>query len=784
MSEFIQLGYHLKEEIEALYKQAKIVLDKDNSDEKAYLVGKLESFLGLPRFTIGDLNNLYAIFIQYLRSSNKETKIEIYLAAEAIANNILVMMNNYKIGYSNLFTTNGLKDHFFGASYSNIISQIKEEVASHGYSSRANLISAIARSLNSVKDNSLNNMMIDYYYGGLLGEEIQPKMSSITIPDNNVDQYILASNIYNALSNGKTLSYIPTVIELLELVNDSYLSSSQILSNLKNFITSNIIPNSSIYLLSILIVASVTNSQVNDLDDLQEIVLNHKLLVSKLILDMEVSAKSVDEIKSNILAMDENSNQYKLVVGIYNSFNAFGESAVSGATDLISAIYNVEEADNLVDIQSSIYNLNTDEFNSHKELALAIASILGSLDTSLLKNLALDMAASGNQVSTITNNLQYVNGVANPANIAYEVYRAFYLGSHYSQLASSIENHLSLTSTVAQDFVSSIQQLSVSSNINNYSDLAYSIASLIEPYSSDLAAGLFTDLENIPISIDKTKNYLEYINGQSASDVAASMYYAWSTSYLSMMKGAQALASALEENNIHSSDIRDYFTNNNVISHRFDETDKYAISTSIAKSITGNVDNSNLINSLYQDLAYSNQEPSTIINILKNINGEDEIAITANLYRSLNFPELSGERGMLDLANAIKEYHDSDYIQSLNSVLGDTDVAPKAKYLNKCLKEGDTYSVVGSIFYRYDDSASGKALSEMKDLYTVTGREYATTQCSQYMINNYVYGLYLTTTKPAGVVGNSEQTGCTELLSPSVFMAYCESVFTDIENII
>ncbi len=820
-------GFEIKKEIADVYKRIKYKLSSDNSEKSLSLKDAIETYVASNRPHVNKLNELITKIYTYQNSLDKDISKEKFIAAEELLNVIKNSLHAIKLGNAYISNTDAAKYNIFGGKYAEMEHVIKNDVLDLADFSYSELFKLIMRDYNSASQQDFpDNMLLDFYSGGLTSSEIKENFLNIS-PQYN--KYGVSSQIYNAINKFKNLSNIEganllvdRITSLLQTTNSNgdQWSISHIIAAWKNMISGfaqNVNYNQEKFheIIPLLLIANLYDSeeiyqhqgQLNLLEGFTD-------LITSLTLDIYDTKLSPSELVSQItLLEDDYPNPQALVADLYNKIQSSKYSRITGEYELMktlipSNVYNIyTESSDIQSLsdraiqywQDYLDKLLPEEYSYH-DLASFVCAVSSSVtpDPELVRMVEMDMIGTGYSAGVIASNIfnymlpaqnQIFSNTASFTNsylrlgyipyltMANNIYKSFSLGTYYLNLASAVENSLQLTSTPVENFVDSIHSLSSNINIESYNDLAVAIASLITPYSSEHVVGLETDLNIASVDINNIKNYLGMVNGVTSSSVAANIYNSWSGAYISSMEGARALASDIDNSHIEASDINAFFVQNSIIAKQYDQDYNYALAMTLNNLVNNGNNNPVLLNGLYQDFVASGLSKDQIISILKNIEGNNGAYIAANLYRALHFPYLSSIPGYNDLADLVEEYHNSDYVITHNTLVGSQDISPKTKFLNICTKDGDTYTTGASVFSKFDSNNDGKSLYAMQELFTISGRESARAQCGKYVSLHHAEDLYLTLTKPAGIIGTAEETGCTENLEPSIFLAYCEAVF-------
>ncbi len=833
--ESLQTGYQTKKEIDIILKKILYRLSKDNTSKKTDLVEAVQEYLNAIRPDINGLSYLIYQSYYYLNKLDKSSEIVLYNSVKELLTPLELLVNNANIGTVEI-SNNAAKEHVFGASYREIENQLRTKTYSLDPSKASilDIVEKLMEVLNSDNDLKLKAAFdLDMVSGKLGASTIIERLGSSELDSR--DQYKLMNSIYNAATDGKFLSDFSPINALNKVI--VYASSKinpntgnkwtekELFESMKNWLNlgyyyyNNSYLNS-YYYLAILIYISLVET-IGSLDGPFEDSFND--LISAIYytsINMINSGMSAKAILENILAIDADSitDKNNLAQIIFETFNYVSLASINSVykalqnggivTSYYSSLPDMEAVHN--NLQNYYENLMTGNYYNHKELASAIFSTSSSdiefyynnqafPSSVLIDNLELDLISSNLPVSKIANNFgfakayeeefyQKIISSPNPSFSNFLVYdwyfssiygitTSFNLGEHYLPFTYKIESSLELTSTIMDDFVSQVKALALNSEINDHTSLSYSLASLITPFSSEVAEGLKLDIITAGQDINRIKHYLTFVNGASASIVAANIYNAWGGAYLSSVNGASSLASSIDENLIGASDISQFFTQNSLIEKKYDQTDNYFIASNLNYIVNAGSSNDQLLTYLGLDLNASGKTPSEIIEILQNIEGDNGAKITYNLYKSLGFPYDSGIEGKVLLASAIGDYYNSDYVTTLASLAGNKSLSPKYKYLNYCSKNNDVYEVIGSIFKNFDDDSLGKSLYDMKELYSESGRLSARAQCGKFIVDNIGEDLYVTVSQPAGVSGTADATGCGYLIDPAILLAMCNTVF-------
>jgi hypothetical protein len=468
-----------------------------------------------------------------------------------------------------------------------------------------------------------------------------------------------------------------------------------------------------------------------------------------------------------------------LTNNVYNIF-AMGKAydqVVSQVTASMSAVQNEKDissiiADLLTITSLSNYNLVSSEVLDAVGYHYAQESSVYNRLTSAITS---DIAIAGLNGQLATSKIEQLDTATNTVDFSADVCATFGINTACADVSSRI---MSVAAPAhASDLRTQVRSLSESSKVTNYHSLASVIGQMLyHNVDPTFVSNLEADITLAGLPIDDIKSYLGYVGGQTASEVVTNMYVAWSGNYLSAMEGAQLLAKYIDNNNIKASDIRSY--DYNAMSWKWDDATKmYALANTVANLASSF--NADLIRDLALDFTGTELSFNQLVSKLQNVQGNTGAEMVASLYRSLGFPYDSAVPGKRLLADVIKEHHDSDNIVTLSSMSGEIDVSPKDKFLNICTLNDETYTVGYSVFASFSP-VPGAPLSAMHDLYTFSGREQARAECARYLVENLGQDLYVTTTQPYGVSGDATETGCTPVLEPAVFLAYCDAVFFEI----
>lgn len=445
------------------------------------------------------------------------------------------------------------------------------------------------------------------------------------------------------------------------------------------------------------------------------------------------------------------------------------KSSIHGLVDAFhnnvqpSSLSDADYANNILSLTGYSYALNSALFNNQYN---ALVSDLSSTDAPYTSAL--------NKVNALES-LNSFSPVMNGIDMGRELCDMLHLRSTCASFTSHIQ--ALVAPTTSSELMIQLDSLGESSRVVDNDSLASSIAEILY-YSVDeeFTSSIQQDLNNAHGVFSDIKDYLNYVYGETTSEIVGSWYVAIGGGYVSAMEGARLLAKAIDNNGVEASTISSY--DFKAISYRWDSSTYYDIAKALVSVVTGSVGNTQLIRDLAQDFTASELTKDQVVGLLGEVEGSNGAEITASLYRLLGFPYDSAILGKRILASTIEEYHESDNQVTITSLSGMVVAAPQEKFLNVCTIDQDVYTVGTSVFYNFQGNNIGGQLELMQDLFTFAGREQARADCGRYLVEHVGDDLYVTTSQPTGVTGNAQVTGCTEALDPALFLAYCDAVFS------
>lgn len=486
------------------------------------------------------------------------------------------------------------------------------------------------------------------------------------------------------------------------------------------------------------------------------------------------------------------SNIAQLTDSIYTIFNLgenyalFVEQALesmgtsrnpkSSIYDLVAAFHDVQPstlsdadyANKILSLTGYNYALNSAVFNSQYNALISDISSTNSPYTQ-----ALD------KVSALES-LQSFSPIMNGFDMGQELCDILHLRSTCTSFTSHIQ--ALVAPTVASELMVQIDSLGESSRVVDNHSMVSSIAEILYyVVDGDFVSAIERDMNTAHGLFDNVKDYVKYVYGATTSEIIASWYVAIGGGYVSSMEGARLLAAAIDNNYVQATDISSY--DFNALSYRWDSSTYYDIAKTLVSVVTGSTGDTQLIRDLAQDFTASGMTKEQVIEAFADVEGNNGAEITASVYRILGFPYDSAVLGKRILASTVEDYHESDNQVTLTSLAGMVVTAPQEKFLNVCSRVDDVYYVGNSVFYSFQGNNIGGHLELMQDLFTFAGREQARAECGRYLVQHVGDDLYLTTSQPTGVSGNAQVTGCTESLDPALFLAYCDAVFSVVQNI-
>lgn len=756
-------GYEIKQQILAILNKAKFHLSSDTSAAALSLKQAIEEYVNTNSPALSDFIVL-SNYIHNYQNQLSDNQITLRNMAEELINFVSNIIHHIKIGNSSLTSTSP-KEHVFDATYSNILEDLKNKINALNNPSRSTIVETLMQSFNSNTNVEVRNkILIDLYAGGLDASTIKSLIYEINL--NSPDQFTIASAIYNLFSStGFTMSDVAGAVSLGDYLHTSinFSSVENILADIKSGI------------------ASLSGEDLT-IDNIVNMILSamgvgkDEAIKNYLMLDMYSSNLSAEQIKTNIASISGVDGP-SIAVSIYGAFNYGAGSASSGEIMLMNAI-----KDNGINSSlSSLQSLSTrQDIISYADLASSIVTSLSNYGGSdLITRLKMDMVATGVPVENIIANIANLAG-EDAASITVSLYNIFGLGRGYNYLAGNIvQKNADPYYVDYNDIRKQISAISSDDSITTSNQLATAIASVLQTSSIDLSLvnALETDINDSGSSVATIKTYLLSITGVDPNSIAASIYQTWSSAYFSAMQGATLLAMNMENNSLDSSSL-------NALADRGDTLlTNHQIAVAI-DAIVNNVPDDNMIKYLESDFTYSGLLASQILAILGSLIASDGASTVAALYKSLGIPYASAISGEQAMQDSIEAYFYSDYVVTISSQNGDYDISPSAVYLNKCIKIDEVYNVLGSVFASFDNDNQGIALNSMTQLGTNTGNFMAMADCGAWIDYTISSGgdLYITKTKMAGITGDSNETGCSELLDPGLALAKCWSAFSHIPN--
>jgi hypothetical protein len=300
----------------------------------------------------------------------------------------------------------------------------------------------------------------------------------------------------------------------------------------------------------------------------------------------------------------------------------------------------------------------------------------------------------------------------------------------------------------------------------------------------DISSPTFSDLVLLRETIYEYKNQLvdRPILFRAASDLQTVIATLITEKQFGYTALNQALATDSDEIVTFSSAIGDESleTNSTTIIGGINELKNEIINIQTLINISSELTGELLGNEVAGDLIQA-------VNDLNSAVGSSILNTTAqNVADAIN--ELEGEIDILqtnvtNINNDLNNYAQSTDLTALETIVGNAYFSPGTnngpQYLNRCTLTDDVYTVGRSVFYKFDSSETGPALSTIPALQTVTGYISAMAQCATWQLELKDHDLYLTTNNAAGV---TEDTGCTQVLDMQMANAYCNSVFDTWED--
>jgi hypothetical protein len=825
-------SYDIKQEVVAAYNKVKIKLMHDNSDAGNALRSSLDNFVESVRPDIDDYISLLNDIYLYQNAIDHTKNIDLFTASDEILTKLKNIILDAKVGLGDVSQTNSAKENVYGGRYDYIYGYIRNNIQILNSDNIPSIVLATLEGIDSKQDiTSASNIILDLY-------TIQQKSSTIlsnidAVTGVKLNQYILASSFYNPTNIFAPLSDTRAAVGMVQII-DSIVgtphnlnpdnwpgvnwTARDILTNLKNFMGFFHAYPLNYSFLAMVIIASIYEDPSVVLNGLEP----HTIL-SDLSLDLTTSGMSFNEIVENILAIDSDTitDSASLVAALYQCFKYGAGSSIKGQADIL---YNF--------LPSDVYAKSSDFIGLFNEIWLQVEAYLDKPissdinyinlasyvaattsaivpDDELVRAVEMDMIASGNDPSRIANNImqQIINLLDNGGyawisnqiqelnnnlpqadfasffffqfyvDMINDLYRSFNFGPYYPNLVSDVEGHVRLTSAITSQLVSTLNMLATNGGIVDYESLASEIAEIISPSASDFVASLEQDIALGNQNIENIKYLFSRLDGKTSSEIVANMYSAWGGAYVSASPGARILAREIYESVTPVSNIAAYFIANSNVYPKYDQTYQNFIAKTIDNIVNPFNSDEQLINNLEADMICSNKAASEIVPIIQNIDAFDGASFAANFYREIGFPYCSPYAGFMELSSKIEDYHKADYSNTVTKSFGDLDTYPKEKYLNLCIKQDEQFLVGHSVFYMFDREYKGVSLYEMEELFTIAGRHSARSQCAKYLSTNYATDLYVTLSSPGGTTGSAEITGCTAVIDPGIFTAYCEAVF-------